>query len=437
MWRIVFALLFLAYGLAAQTVRITWVGQACFYVATEGGPVVAVDPPAANLGYPLPATPADAVAISHNHGDHNNSAGVRGNFTLVDGRPVTERATVTVAGVPFVQIPGFHDNTNGSQRGRNTIVQWTQGGLRFAHFGDHGQDSLTPEQLADLRDLDVMMVPAGGFFTIDSHGTAALIDQVKPRVAILMHFRTALGGAAQTAAFPAVAGAFPNIRFRPATVALSRESLPSSPEVWIMEPLAPAAVVNLAGEAPGVPVAPGSLAAVSGPFTGSATAAASSQPLPLILGETEARIGTEAVPLLAVSPARIHFQVPAALTPGQRTIEVRVAGQAVARGTITTVARSPGLFAVVDAENRLGRGRRGGVVTVYGTGQGSAEPAAEPDVWVGGRRATALYSGPAPGFTGLWQINAVLAGDTPAGDANLEVFYDLNLVSNPLPITVE
>jgi uncharacterized protein (TIGR03437 family) len=48
-----------------------------------------------------------------------------------------------------------------------------------------------------------------------------------------------------------------------------------------------------------------------------------------------------------------------------------------------------------------------------------------------------LYSGPAPGFAGLWQINAVLAGDTPAVEANLEVFYDLNLVSNPLPITVE
>ena len=75
----------------AQTVSITWIGQACFYIQAENGPMVVVDPPAASVGYTLPATPADVVTISHNHTDHNNSAGVRGNFILVDGRPTTQR----------------------------------------------------------------------------------------------------------------------------------------------------------------------------------------------------------------------------------------------------------------------------------------------------------------------------------------------------------
>ena len=53
----------------------------------------------------------------------------------------------------------FHDNTNGSARGPNTITRWTQGGLRFAHFGDFGQDSITDAQLADLADIDVAFMP--------------------------------------------------------------------------------------------------------------------------------------------------------------------------------------------------------------------------------------------------------------------------------------
>src|SRR5262245_30615164 len=127
----------------AQNVRITWIGQACFYIQSEGGPTVVVDPPAANIGYALPQAAADVVAVSHSHSDHNNFAGVRGTFTRVDGSTTTERAEVTAAGLPFVQIAGFHDNTGGSARGRNTIVRWTQSGLRFAHFGDFGQESLT------------------------------------------------------------------------------------------------------------------------------------------------------------------------------------------------------------------------------------------------------------------------------------------------------
>ena len=48
---------------------------------------------------------ADAVTITHNHTDHNNSTGVGGKFTLVDGRPVTARQEMTAAGLNFILIP--------------------------------------------------------------------------------------------------------------------------------------------------------------------------------------------------------------------------------------------------------------------------------------------------------------------------------------------
>ena len=70
-------------------------------------------------------------------------------------------------------IVGFHDNNNGSARGRNTMVRWTQAGLTFGHMGDYGHDVLTLEQLADLKNVDVLFVPAGGGgFTVEPRAMA-------------------------------------------------------------------------------------------------------------------------------------------------------------------------------------------------------------------------------------------------------------------------
>ena len=92
----------IAANLIAQSpnLNITWVGQSCFVLRTDGGPTVVTDPPVASVGYTLPALNADAVTITHNHTDHNNAAGVGGKFTLVDGRPVTARQEMTAAGLP-------------------------------------------------------------------------------------------------------------------------------------------------------------------------------------------------------------------------------------------------------------------------------------------------------------------------------------------------
>lgn len=452
--RVCLLLIFAAALASAQKVQLTWIGQSCFYVQADGGPTVVVDPPAASIGYALPSTQADVVTISHNHTDHNNSTGVAGNFTLVDGRPVTERTQATAAGMQFTLVPGFHDNTNGATRGPNTIVRWTQGAIRFVHFGDFGQDALTAAQLADLQDIDVLMVPAGGFFTIDATQSAALIQQLKPRIAILMHYRTAIGGPAQLATLPAVSGPFEQIRYKPASVTLTAATLPSSTEVWLMEPAAEAVVVNAAGFTAGHPVSQLSPAAVFGNFAGSTTASYSSFPLGRKLGETEVFIGNDAVPLFYVSPTQVNFQVPGSLTPGQNVLEVRVGGQRIARGTITTLVRAPGLFAVTDQDGRVGHGRRGGFITIYGAGQGAVTPAVadgapamasplsfsneEPAVFINGRRATVTFSGLTPGLVGVWQINAQVPQDaSPGVNQELIVLFETNLISNALMITLE
>jgi uncharacterized protein (TIGR03437 family) len=439
----------------AQEIRITWIGQAC-YMIEGGGATVIVDPPAATIGYELPATPANVVTISHNHGDHNNSAGVRGDFTLVDGRPAVERTAQMAAGLPFVLIPGFHDAQGGAMRGRNTIIRWSQGGLNFAHFGDYGQDRLTAEQLADLRNIDVAFVPAGGFFTIDAAGAASLLNEFRPRVAVLMHFRTALGGPAQLAAFPAIKEPFPQIVYKPATTTLSRAQLPAEPEVWLLEVAANLSVVNAASFTSGAPVAPGSLASAFGDFTGAERQGAASLPLGRQLGNTEVLVGDTPAPMVFSSSGQVNFQVPSREAPGQRPVEVRVGGQRVARGSVTILDRAPGLFLVLNQDGSRNSpsnpARRGQLIQILATGQGkevstpvadgAAAPSApsvtneEPGVFLEGIRQPVRFSGLIPGTVGLWRIDAAIAADAPAGpEVSLVVLS--GTVSNILTIAVQ
>jgi len=112
----------------AQNVRVTWIGQAGFVLQSDGGVTVVVDPPSPAVGYPIPDLAADVVTVSHDHADHNYTQGVKGSFTLIDGRTATSRSQIMAAGMSFVMIPGFHDAQNGAVTGKNTIVQWTQGG---------------------------------------------------------------------------------------------------------------------------------------------------------------------------------------------------------------------------------------------------------------------------------------------------------------------
>jgi uncharacterized protein (TIGR03437 family) len=424
---------------------ITWIGQSCFVIRTAGGPTVVADPPVASVGYTLPPLTADAVTITHNHTDHNNAAGVGGRFTLIDGRPVTARQEITAAGLTFTLIPGFHDNQNGAVRGPNTMIRWTQAGLNIAHLGDLGQDQLTDAQLADLRDLDILFIAAGGFFTVTPERAAAYVNELRPRIAILMHYKTALGGPAQLAPLPAAAAPFSPLVYKPSAVTINRSTLPAAAEVWVMQP----------ASVPGAPVAPGSIASLFGKITGSQTTAAQSYPLPLKLGETEVLVDGKAVPLYYASPGQINLQVPAAQPAGQALAEVRVGGQVIARAPVTVIPNAPGIFAVTNQDGRLNApatpARRGQVLHIFGTGVGAVTPAIDdgvpapaqplsiglvpPNVFLGSRQLVVQFSGLAPGTAGGWQIDVLVPGDSPTGD-NLPLVVVSGATSNPIPIAV-
>ncbi|MCQ2441592.1 MAG: MBL fold metallo-hydrolase [Oscillospiraceae bacterium] len=155
--------------------KFTWIGHSCFKVESCGSSIV-LDPYRAGTvpGLRPVVEQADAVLCSHEHPDHNGREQV-----ALTGRSCGLRVTT---------IQSYHDEVKGAKRGANQIVILEDGQTKAAHFGDIGCE-LEPEQMEQLKGLDVALIPVGGFFTIDGKQAAALAKALAPKVVIPMHYR--------------------------------------------------------------------------------------------------------------------------------------------------------------------------------------------------------------------------------------------------------
>jgi L-ascorbate metabolism protein UlaG (beta-lactamase superfamily) len=158
-------------------INITWHGHSCFTVEA-GKYCIVLDPFAdgAVPGYADIRLTANEVICSHEHRDH----GFREGVTLTEG-PDNPFA------VESIKLP--HDDAGGSLRGMNEITILSAGGMRVAHFGDIGCMP-EPEALRKLTGLDLAMIPVGGYYTMEPEGVLSLLEQIKPKVVIPMHYRT-------------------------------------------------------------------------------------------------------------------------------------------------------------------------------------------------------------------------------------------------------
>ena len=167
--------------------KIYWAGQSCFQISVstskDHSADIVIDPFDEKIGLKLPSLSADIVLVTHEHGDHNNVEGVKGTPFVVNGPGEYEIREVFING-----ISSFHDDQEGKERGLNTIYVFEAEDLRFCHLGDLGQKQLTDEQLEKIDTVDILMIPVGGKYTIDSQAAQKIISQIEPRIVIPMHF---------------------------------------------------------------------------------------------------------------------------------------------------------------------------------------------------------------------------------------------------------
>jgi L-ascorbate metabolism protein UlaG (beta-lactamase superfamily) len=89
----------------------------------------------------------------------------------------------------FIQgISAFHDNSLGKERGQTTIFVIEAEELRICHLGDLGQKELNSEQMEKIGEVDVLMIPVGGAYTIDAKDTVKIMSQIEPKIIIPMHY---------------------------------------------------------------------------------------------------------------------------------------------------------------------------------------------------------------------------------------------------------
>jgi L-ascorbate metabolism protein UlaG (beta-lactamase superfamily) len=212
--------------------KVKWLGHACFLITSRGGVRIITDPYAVGGGInysPIKET-ADVVLVSHDHGDHSNVSAVRGTPKVVEGD-----GTKTAKGIQFRGIASYHDASQGEQRGPNTVFCFNVDDLKLCHLGDLGH-VLSPGQVNEIGAVDILLVPVGGFYTIDASVASRVCDQLKPKVIIPMHFKT------PKCAYP-IAGVEDFLKGKKnvrraggSEVEFEREKLPAATEIVLLQP---------------------------------------------------------------------------------------------------------------------------------------------------------------------------------------------------------
>ena len=164
---------------------ITYHGHSEFYLECANGFCLLTDPYDDHVGYPMGTYRADAVTVTHGHGDHSYIQKASGAPAIIDSAGEWHPAPE----VKITAIPSVHDDADGAKRGKNLIMKIEMEGLTLAHMGDQGAP-LTREQITALGKIDVLMIPIGGFYTIDAAAARDMAQALKPRVTIPMHYKT-------------------------------------------------------------------------------------------------------------------------------------------------------------------------------------------------------------------------------------------------------
>jgi L-ascorbate metabolism protein UlaG (beta-lactamase superfamily) len=168
--------------------QIIYHGLSCFKIQGREA-ILITDPYDNRYGLKLPRLKADIVTISHDHPDHNNVKAIK-SLEEKTGQPfiISGPGEYETKGVSIIGIPSYHDSKEGRERGSNVIYLITLDDLRICHLGDLGH-ILTDETLDLLGQVEILLIPVGGIFTLGTKEVGEVISQIEPRIVIPMHYK--------------------------------------------------------------------------------------------------------------------------------------------------------------------------------------------------------------------------------------------------------
>ncbi len=167
--------------------KIKWLGHASFLITAADGAKIITDPYClgSGLSYGAITDSADIVTVGHDHMDHSNVSLVKGNPQVLKSP-----GSMQLKGIEFKGIAAHHDTSGGKERGPIVIFRFVVDGIKVCHLTDLGHVP-TDKQLKEIGDVDVLITPVGGLYTIDGDTATQVCNLIKPKVVIPMHYKTA------------------------------------------------------------------------------------------------------------------------------------------------------------------------------------------------------------------------------------------------------
>ncbi len=225
--------------------ELKWYGHAAFRLTAEASPQpgfsIITDPyTPQGVGYQPIDESADLVIISSDDDDAHcradlipgSPAVINALDTALDGGSASAKGVTVNA----VEAAEWEHHPRGVP-GQNGMYRFEMDGLKIAHMGDVG-NPLTDEQMTFFEDVDVLLALAGGYLTIELPDLDKLIQTVKPKVVVPMHFRTLTYRPRNTMWIESFLGYFDDADVDFAfdhTTKLNREDLPETTRVLVMD----------------------------------------------------------------------------------------------------------------------------------------------------------------------------------------------------------
>lgn len=160
-----------------EGIKLQWFGHSAFKIEYNNYSIF-LDPYADNTvpGLSPIHEKANLVLCSHEHRDHNYR----------DGVEVISNFVENPFEISFIECP--HDDEGGTKRGMNKISILKVDEITLCHMGDIG-DMLSHKQIEKIKNIDVLMAPIGGFYTLAPDKMNVLVNEINPNVFVPMHYR--------------------------------------------------------------------------------------------------------------------------------------------------------------------------------------------------------------------------------------------------------
>ena len=173
---------------ASKFVEIKWFGHAFFQITSSSGTQIITDP-FRYMGYPMPEVWPDVVTVGKETRNHSNVELARGDPIILRGLKSwgadwnvinTLVRDVLIYNVP-IHMRATYDYIKGS------AFVYEVDGLCICHTGDLGEP-FNEDQLDLIGHIDIAFVPIGGSYTMGPESAKKVVDQLKPKIAIPMHY---------------------------------------------------------------------------------------------------------------------------------------------------------------------------------------------------------------------------------------------------------